>query len=117
MRVDVAGLGDRRHHDGVSFALGFSEDAIPYVTIGVLVLIGIVLTVSPVVYQTVEKIQFFMVALIVLFIVYAAFALLGGDGYAALGRASSRWTRSLTRSTASAPRPCWVPSRSPAPAA
>ena len=70
----------------LSFALGFSEDAIPYITIGVLVLIGVILTVSPVVYQTVEKIQFFMVALIVLFIAYAAVFLLGGDGYAALGR-------------------------------
>ncbi len=69
-----------------SYALGFSEDSIPYITIGVLALIGIVLTVSPVVYRTVEKIQFFMVALIVLFIVYAAVALLGGDGYTALGR-------------------------------
>jgi hypothetical protein len=70
----------------LSFALGFSEDAIPYVTIGVLVLIGVVLTVSPVVYRTVEKIQFFMVALIILFVVYTIFALIGGDGYAALGR-------------------------------
>jgi Mn2+/Fe2+ NRAMP family transporter len=70
----------------LSFALGFSEDDIPYITIGVLVLIGIILTVSPVVYQTVEKIQFFMVGLIVIFVVYAAFFLLGGDGYAALGR-------------------------------
>jgi hypothetical protein len=70
----------------LSFALGFSEDSIPYITIGILVLIGIVLTVSPVVYQTVEKIQFFMVSLIVLFVLYAMFALLGGDGYSALGR-------------------------------
>jgi len=70
----------------LSFALGFSEDAIPYVTIGVLILIGAVLTLSPVVYRTVEKIQFFMVGLIVLFIIYAMFFLLGGDGYAALGR-------------------------------
>jgi len=70
----------------LSFAFGFSADAIPYVTIGVLVLIGAVLTASPVVYRTVEKIQFFMVALIVVFIVYAAVALLGGDGYASLGR-------------------------------
>jgi Mn2+/Fe2+ NRAMP family transporter len=70
----------------LSFALGFSEDAIPYITIGVLVLIGIVLTISPVVYQTVEKIQFFMVSLIVLFILYAVVALIGGDGYEALGR-------------------------------
>ena len=70
----------------LSFALGFSEEAVPYITIGILVLIGAVLTVSPVVYQTVEKIQFFMVGLIVIFVIYAAFFLLGGDGYAALGR-------------------------------
>jgi Mn2+/Fe2+ NRAMP family transporter len=70
----------------LSFVLGFSEDAIPYITIGVLLLIGIVLTVSPVVYRTVEKIQFFFVGLIVLFMIYALVALLGGDGYAALGR-------------------------------
>src|SRR5687767_1822006 len=70
----------------LSFAMGFSEDAVPYITIGVLLLIGAVLTVSPVVYQTVEKIQFFLVALIVLFLVYAAVALLGFDGYEALGK-------------------------------
>ena len=70
----------------LSFALGFSEDAVPYITIGVLVLIGAVLTLSPVVYRTVEKIQFFMVALIVLFVVYAIVALVGGDGYAGLAR-------------------------------
>lgn len=70
----------------LSFALGFSEDLIPYLTIGVLVLIGAVLTVSPVVYRTVEKIQFFMVALIVAFVLYAMFFLIGGEGYAALGR-------------------------------
>jgi hypothetical protein len=69
----------------LSFALGFSADAIPYITIGVLLLIGVVLTVSPVVYQTVEKIQFFLVGLIVLFMIYAIVALLGVDGYAALG--------------------------------
>ena len=70
----------------LSFALGFSANAIPYVTIGVLLLIGAVLTVSPVVYQTVEKIQFFMVGLIILFMIYTLVALLGGEGYAALGR-------------------------------
>jgi hypothetical protein len=70
----------------LSFALGFSEAAIPYVTIGVLLLIGVVLTVSPVVYRTVEKIQFFFVGLIILFMVYALVALIGSGGYAALGR-------------------------------
>ena len=69
----------------LGFALGFSADAIPYVTIGVLLLIGAVLTVSPVVYQTAEKIQFFMVGLIILFMIYTLVALLGGEGYAALG--------------------------------
>jgi hypothetical protein len=70
----------------LGYAVGFGEDVIPYVTIGVLVLIGAVLTVSPVVYRTVEKIQMFMVALIVLFIAYAIVGLLGSGGYAALGR-------------------------------
>ena len=70
----------------LSFALGFSEDAVPYITIGVLLLIGVVLTVSPVVYQTVEKVQFFFVGLIVLFMIYALVALIGGEGYAGLGR-------------------------------
>jgi len=69
----------------LSFALGFSEDLIPYITIGVLVLIGVVLTMSPVVYRTVEKVQFFMVGLIVVFVVYAMLFLLGFDGYLALG--------------------------------
>src|SRR5687767_2111381 len=68
----------------LGFAFGLSEDAVPYVTIGVLVLIGLILTVSPVVYQTVEKIQFFMVAVIVLFLIYILLFLLGGDGYSAL---------------------------------
>ena len=70
----------------LSFAFDFSEDAIPYVTIGVLVFIGLVLTVSPVVYRTVEKIQFFMVGLIILFILYAIVALLGADGYTELAQ-------------------------------
>ncbi len=69
----------------LSFAFGFSEDSIPYITIGVLFLIGIVLTLSPVVYRTVEKIQFFLVGLIALFVLYAMLFLLGIDGYAALG--------------------------------
>ena len=69
----------------LSFVFGFGEGAIPYITIAVLVLIGLVLTVSPVVYQTVEKIQFFMVAVIVLFLVYIVLFLLGADGYTALG--------------------------------
>ena len=70
----------------LSFVLGFSEDAIPYLTIGILILIGAVLTLSPVVYRTVEKIQFFLVSLIVVFVIYAAIVLIGGDGYLELAK-------------------------------
>lgn len=70
----------------LSFVFGFSADAVPWITIGVLVLIGAVLTVSPVVYRTVEKIQFFMVALIVIFVLYAMFFLIGGEGYIGLAK-------------------------------
>ena len=69
-----------------TYAFGMSESAIVPLTIGVLVLIGVVLTISPIVYRTVEKIQFFLVALIVLFMFYILFGLLTGDAWAALGK-------------------------------
>ena len=90
---------------------------VPYVTIGVLVLIGAVLTASPVVYRTVEKIQMFMVALIVLFILYAMVGLLGSGGYAALGRGFVEVGK-IPEGSASCPSPsCWAPLRSRGPAA
>ena len=70
----------------LAFAFGFSQDLVPYATIGVLVLIGAILTVAPVVYRTVEKVQFFLVGLIVLFLIYTAFVLLGADGWVELGK-------------------------------
>jgi len=101
----------------LGFVLGYSEAAVPYITIGVLLLIGVVLTVSPVVYRTVEKIQFFFVGLIVLFMLYALVALLGADGYAALGRGFVEVGRIPDGSRRSAPPPCSARSRSPVPAA
>lgn len=68
----------------LTYAFGLSADMVVPITIASLVLIGIVLTVSPVVYRTVEKIQFFLVALILLFMLYMVFGLLGGDSWAAL---------------------------------
>ena len=70
----------------LTFALGVGEGAIVPITIASLVLIGIVLTVSPVVYQTVEKIQFLLVGLIVLFMLYILFGILRGDAWLALAR-------------------------------
>lgn len=68
----------------LTYAFGLSADMVVPITIASLVLIGIVLTVSPVVYRTVEKIQFFLVALILLFMLYIVFGLLNGDSWSAL---------------------------------
>ncbi len=69
----------------LTYVFGWPDEAIVPITIGSLVLIGIVLTVSPVVYRTVEKIQFFLVALIVVFMIYILFGALTGESWTAFG--------------------------------
>jgi hypothetical protein len=59
-----------------SFLGLLGEGAIPYVTIIVLLAMGIALTVSPVVYNTIEKAEFFKVGLTVVFLLIAIFAVL-----------------------------------------
>lgn len=70
----------------LTYALGLSAETVTPITIASLVLIGSILTISPVVYQTVEKIQFFLVALIVLFMIYIVVGLLNGESWTALIR-------------------------------
>ncbi|WP_109472776.1 Nramp family divalent metal transporter [Ornithinimicrobium cavernae] len=67
-----------------TYVFGLSEGTVVPITIGVLVVIGLVLTVSPVVYRTVEKIQFLLVALIVIFMIYILVGLLRGDAWSGL---------------------------------
>ncbi|MCT2582181.1 Nramp family divalent metal transporter [Actinophytocola gossypii] len=55
----------------LGFTLGAEDFPVVPVTLAALVAIGITLTLSPVVYQYVEKIQFVLVALIMLFVVVA----------------------------------------------
>jgi hypothetical protein len=55
-----------------TFALGFGDPNL--IAIGVLLVIGAILTASPVVYNTVEKLQFLKVGAILLFMVIAVFA-------------------------------------------
>lgn len=69
-----------------TYAVGLGEGTVVPITIGVLVVIGAVLTISPVVYRTVEKIQFLLVALILLFMLYLLVGVLRGDAWAGLGR-------------------------------
>jgi hypothetical protein len=69
----------------LTFVLGTSADAVPYITIAALVAIGIALTVSPVVYQAVEKLEMVLVGIIVLFLIIAVFIAIDGQTYVALG--------------------------------
>ena len=69
-----------------TFVSGVSADAIPYITIAALIAIGIALTVSPVVYQIVEKAQFVLVAIIVVFLIAAVVIGITGESYVELGR-------------------------------
>jgi hypothetical protein len=55
----------------LTFLTPLSDGAIPYVSIIALIAIGIALTVSPVVYNTVEKAEFFKVGLTIVFLLIA----------------------------------------------
>jgi hypothetical protein len=78
----------------LSFALGLGENApIVPITIAALVAIGVALTLSPVVYQTVEKIQAVMVALIMIFAVVAIFVATTGEAWGAL------WSEGVTEAS------------------
>lgn len=68
----------------LTYAFNLPANWVVPITIASLLLIAIVLTVSPVVYKTVEKIQTLLVALIVLFMLYMAFGLLTGSSWSAL---------------------------------
>jgi hypothetical protein len=60
---------------------------VPLITIGVLVASGLALTMSPVVYQTLERAQFFKVGLTLVFLAVAIVAAIGTDAWLALGAA------------------------------
>ena len=66
----------------LTFLLGGGN--VPLITIGVLVASGIALTASPVVYQTLEKAQFFKVGLTLLFLAIAIVAAINPSAWAEL---------------------------------
>jgi hypothetical protein len=57
---------------------------VPHITIGVLVAAGVALTVSPVVYQTLERAQFFKVGLTLVFLAIAIVVAIGPSAWAEL---------------------------------
>ena len=58
----------------LTFLTPMGEGAIPYVTIVALVAMGVALTASPVVYNTIEKAEFFKIGLTLVFLLIAIFA-------------------------------------------
>jgi hypothetical protein len=60
---------------------------VPYITIGVLVASGIALTTSPIVYQTLERAQFFKVGLTLVFLAVAIVAAISPSAWADLPQA------------------------------
>jgi hypothetical protein len=70
----------------LTFVLGISTDSAPYITIAALIAIGIALTVSPVVYQAVEKAEMVLVGIIVLFLIAAVILAIDGETYVELAR-------------------------------
>ena len=66
----------------LTFLIGGGD--VPLITIGVLVAAGVALTVSPVVYQTLERAQFFKVGLTLVFLVVAIVAAIGASAWAEL---------------------------------
>lgn len=66
---------------------------VPYITVGVLVALGAALTISPVVYQTLEKAQFFKVGLTIVFLAVAIVAAIGASAWADVPQAITNFGR------------------------
>lgn len=76
-----------------TYLTGFSEGSVPYITIIVLVALGVALTASPVVYQTLEKAEFFKVGLTIVFLIIAMFTAISASAWADLPSAATNFGR------------------------
>ncbi len=70
----------------LTFLFGWDESSARWIAIGALLLIGIALSASPVVYQTIEKTEFVKVGLVLVFLVVALVAAVGSESYGELDR-------------------------------
>jgi len=71
------------------FLFGGDADNARWIAIPALVAIGLALSASPVVYQTIEKTEFVKVGLVLMFIVVAVIAAITADAYAELDRVAT----------------------------
>jgi hypothetical protein len=57
----------------ITYTFGINEDLYRYIAIGLLVTIGLIVSLSPVIYQSIEKIEMVLVSVILIFLVFAIF--------------------------------------------
>ena len=76
-----------------TYLTGFSEGSVPYITIIVLIALGVALTGSAVVYQTLEKAEFFKVGLTLVFLIIAMFTAISASAWADLPSAATNFGR------------------------
>jgi hypothetical protein len=57
----------------ITYTFGINEDLYRYIAIGLLVTIGLIVTLSPVIYQSIEKIEMVLVSVILIFLLFAIF--------------------------------------------
>jgi hypothetical protein len=57
----------------ITYTFGINEELYRYIAIGLLVTIGLIVSLSPVVYQSIEKIEMVLVSIILVFLVFAIF--------------------------------------------
>jgi uncharacterized membrane protein len=84
----------------ITFTFGINEDLYRYIAVGLLITIGLIVSLSPVVYQSIEKIEMVLVSVILIFLVFAIFIATKG----------SVWAGVITdppRASGTSPRP-WV---------
>jgi hypothetical protein len=57
----------------ITYTFGLNEDLYRYIAVGLLVTIGLIVTLSPVIYQSIEKIEMVLVSVILVFLLFAIF--------------------------------------------
>jgi hypothetical protein len=66
----------------ITFTFGFNQDLYRHIAVGLLVTIGLIVSLSPVIYQSIEKIEMVLVSVILIFLVFAIFIATEGSVWA-----------------------------------
>jgi hypothetical protein len=83
----------------ITFTFGINQDLYRYIAVGLLVIVGLIVSLSPVVYQSFGKIEMVLVSVILIFLVFAIFKATKGSVWVGYHH------RSPPRASRSSPRP------------